>query len=217
MRGLDGEAGRAGGRPRVTGSAVEEPPSSAWSWHADWTVPLRRHAVPAAAGAALGVALLAWSIGPRPDLPAFAYLMVVGVALAVVDVHLRRLPDPLTLTSYPLGIALLGAAAPFTGDGGHRFTSALIGLAVLWVLFLVQWFIVPSAMGLGDVKLSGVLGLYLGWLGADAWLLGVLAMFLFGGLYSVALLVARRARLKSTIPFGPFMLAGALAGIVLYG
>ncbi|TDC73687.1 prepilin peptidase [Actinomadura sp. 7K507] len=142
--------------------------------------------------------------------------MVVGVALAVVDVQLRRLPDPLTLTSYPLGIALLMAAVPFTGDGGHRFVSALIGLAVLWVLFLVQWFIAPSALGFGDVKLSGVLGLYLGWLGADAWLLGVLAMFLFGGVYSAVMLAARRARLKSTIPFGPFMLAGALLAVLVF-
>jgi leader peptidase (prepilin peptidase) / N-methyltransferase len=200
----------------VTGPAIEEPSRPAWSWHADWTEPLRRDRVPVAVAAVLGVALLAWRLGPRPDLPAFAYLMVVGVALTAVDVRLRRLPDPLTLPSYGAGLVLLGAAAPFTPGGGDRLTAALTGLAALWALFAVQWFIVPSAMGFGDVKLSGVLGLYLGWLGPDAWVLGVLAMFLLGGLYSAVLLIVRRARFRSTIPFGPFMLAGTLTGVLLY-
>jgi leader peptidase (prepilin peptidase)/N-methyltransferase len=161
-------------------------------------------------------AVLVWRVGLRPELAAFLYLGLVGTALGFVDVALRRLPDPLTLTSYPIGVALLGAAAPFVEDGGGRYVAALVGLAVLWVLFAVQWFCLPNALGLGDVKLSGILGLYLGWFGADAWMLGVFAMFLLGGLYSIGLLVLRRVGRKASIPFGPFMLLGTFVGVVAY-
>ncbi|GAA1561483.1 hypothetical protein GCM10009678_50440 [Actinomadura kijaniata] len=187
-----------------------------WSWRADWTGPIRERPVPVAVGAVVVAALLVWRMGARPELAAFAYLAVVGAALAAVDVRLHRLPDPLTLPSYPVMLVLLGAAVPFTGNGGGRFVAALVGMAALWGLFFVQWLVVPRALGFGDVKLSGALGIGLGWLGRDAWVTGVFAMFLFGGVYSVALLVTRRADRRTAIPFGPFMLAGTLAGVLAH-
>jgi leader peptidase (prepilin peptidase)/N-methyltransferase len=72
-------------------------------------------------------------------------------------------------------------------------------------------------MGMGDVKLAGVLGLFLGWLGWDALAVGALAAFILGGLFGVALIVARRARSKTAIPFGPWMLVGAWIGILAGG
>ncbi|MEU5879593.1 A24 family peptidase [Spirillospora sp. NPDC047279] len=189
---------------------------TAWSPRADWTEPLRARPIGTAFGCAVMIALLTWRVGPHAALPAFLYLGVVGVALAVVDVALKRLPDPLTLPSYAIGAVLLAAAAPFTGDGGARLVHALIGMAALWALFAVQWFLLPSAIGLGDVKLAGVLGLYLGWLGADAWLLGVFATFVTGGLVAVALLVTRRAGRGSELPYGPFMLLGTLIAVLVH-
>jgi leader peptidase (prepilin peptidase)/N-methyltransferase len=197
-------------------ASAASPEESAWSWHADWTEPVRRHRVPVLLAGTVVLGLLAWRIGLRADLLAFAYLGCAGTVLGVVDISMRRLPDPLTLPSYPIGMALLGAAVPFTPDGGDRFVDALIGLGALWVLFAVQWFLVPRGFGLGDVKLSGVLGLYLGWLGYEAWVLGVFSTFLLGGVYALALLVLRRAGRRSTIPFGPFMLAGALVGTLVH-
>jgi leader peptidase (prepilin peptidase)/N-methyltransferase len=70
-------------------------------------------------------------------------------------------------------------------------------------------------MGFGDVKLAGLLGLYLGWLGWSPVWIGTLAGFLLGGLAGVALLVARRAHRRTAIPFGPSMLAGALLAVLL--
>jgi leader peptidase (prepilin peptidase) / N-methyltransferase len=188
----------------------------AWSWRADWTTPIRRHAVPVALAALAVETVVVLRLGLRPDLVAFVLLGLTGTLLGCVDVALKRLPDPLTLPSYPLGIGLLGAAAPFMSDGGERFVGALLGMAALWVLFAVQWFLLPKAMGFGDVKLSGVLGLHLGWLGMDAWMLGTFAMFIVGGLYAMALLVLRRAKRGESMPFGPFMLAGALIGILMH-
>ncbi|MBC6461011.1 prepilin peptidase [Actinomadura sp. HBU206391] len=183
----------------------------------DWLEPVSRRPLPVALVAAAVVAVLAVRIGLRPELAAFCYLGVVGAVLAFIDAALHRLPDPLTLPSYPIGAALLGIAVPFTDDGGTRYLHALAGLGALLLLFVVQWVITADAIGLGDVKLSGVLGLYLGWLGSSAWVMGVFAMFVLGGVYAVGLLVTRRATRKSAIPFGPFMLAGALAAVVSYG
>jgi leader peptidase (prepilin peptidase)/N-methyltransferase len=182
----------------------------------DWTEPVTGRPVPIALVTIAVLALLGWRIGLRPDLAAFVYLGVVGVLLAFIDVALKRLPDPLTLPSYAIGAALLGLAAPFTDQGGTRYVHALIGMAALWFLYALQWVIVPNQIGLGDVKLSGVLGLYLGWLGLPAWVVGVFGMFLLGGFYSVVLLVSGRATRKSSIPFGPFMLVGTLIAVFLF-
>jgi prepilin signal peptidase PulO-like enzyme (type II secretory pathway) len=157
---------------------------------------------------------LAWRLGGHAELPAYLYLAVVGSLLAFVDVAVKRLPDPYTLPSYLIGPALLGVAA-LVGGRPVRLGHALIGLAVLWALYAVQHLVAPGAIGWGDVKLSGVLGLYLGWLGAPAWWLGVLGGFVLGGLYAAGLLLTGRGSRKTEIPFGPFMLAGALAGILL--
>jgi leader peptidase (prepilin peptidase)/N-methyltransferase len=70
-------------------------------------------------------------------------------------------------------------------------------------------------MGFGDVKLAGVLGMYLGFLGWGHVFAGTFAAFIFGGLWSLGLLVARRGTLQSAIPFGPFMLAGTAAAMLL--
>jgi leader peptidase (prepilin peptidase)/N-methyltransferase len=68
-------------------------------------------------------------------------------------------------------------------------------------------------MGFGDVKLAGVLGLYLGWLGWGWLAIGAFAAFFLGGVFSIALLISRKARRESGIPFGPWMLAGAGVGV----
>lgn len=159
--------------------------------------------------------IMAVRFGPSPVLPAFCFLSAAGVALAFIDAAHRRLPDALTLLSYPVALLLLGAAALAGPDGGHRFLVALAGLAATWLLFLIQALIYPAGIGWGDVKLSGVLGLYLGWLGVRALVAGVFLGYLLAALVGLALLTMGRATRKSQIPFGPFMLAGTLLAIVL--
>jgi prepilin signal peptidase PulO-like enzyme (type II secretory pathway) len=178
--------------------------------------PVVRRPVPVAAVTAATLALLCLRVGFGPDLPAYLYLGAVGVVLGFIDAAIRRLPDPLTLPSYVVGAALLAVAVPFTDDGGVRFLNALTGMGGLLLLYAVQWFIWRSQIGLGDVKLAGVLGLYLGWLGLDAVVLGVFAIHVLGGLYALALVASRRAGRTSTMPFGPFMLAGTLIAVLVY-
>lgn len=163
---------------------------------------------------AVAFGVLAWRFHGHSELPAYLYLAAVGVPLAFIDVAVKRLPDPFTLPSYLVGLVLLGVAA-FLGGHPVRLGHAAIGLAALWTLYAAQHLVAPGAIGWGDVKLAGVLGLYLGWLGASAWWLGTLAGFVLGGVYATGVLITRRGSRKSEIPFGPFMLAGALAGVLL--
>lgn len=177
-------------------------------------VPRRRRIMMGLVTAALFGAL-GWRVGLEPVLPALLYLAAVGTLLGFIDVEVKRLPDRFTLPSYGIAAALLAAAAPFTDDGLRRFEHALIGMAVLFVLYVVQVLVAPSGIGMGDVKLSGVLGLYLGWFGQDAWVLGLLATYLLGGLVAVGIMVVRRTR-KGEFPFGPYMLVGALVAVLSF-
>jgi leader peptidase (prepilin peptidase)/N-methyltransferase len=155
--------------------------------------------------------------GPDPLLPALVYLAVITVALSWIDAVHQRLPDVLTLPSYPAGLILLGSAAPFEPAGGRHFVHALIGMAACWLFFVLQAFIYPAGLGWGDVKLSGVLGLYLGWLGAAAVAAGLIGSFVLAALAGLGLIAAGRATRKSQLPFGPFMLASAIAVIAASG
>ncbi|GAA1782438.1 A24 family peptidase [Actinomadura chokoriensis] len=157
--------------------------------------------------------VLGWRVGAEPVLPALLYLAAVGTLLGFIDVEVKRLPDRFTLPSYGLAAALLAAGAPFTDDGLRRFEHALIGMAALFALYFLQAFLVPSGIGMGDVKLSGVLGLCLGWFGLDAWVLGLLATYLLGGLAAVGIMIVRRTR-KGEFPFSPYMLAGTLIAVL---
>lgn len=165
-------------------------------------------------GTATAFALVALRFGASWELPAFLYLAAVSIALALIDIDVRRLPNAIVYPSYPVGVALLTLAAAGTGDWGALGRAAL-GAVALFVFYVVLVVVHPRGMGMGDVKLSGVLGLHLGWLGWSAVVVGGFLGFLVGGLYGVALLASRRAGRRSMIPFGPFMLVGAWLAVVV--
>lgn len=162
-------------------------------------------------------ALTAWFTGASWVLPALLYLAAISVALALIDIDTKRLPDAIVLPSYPVALALLALASwnPGGASDWPALLRAVIGGAILYGVYLVTMLAYPPGMGFGDVKLAGVLGLYLGWFGWGTLVIGWFAAFVVGGLFSIALLVAGRAGRKSGIPFGPWMLLGAVVGIVV--
>lgn len=159
-------------------------------------------------------ASLAWALADQPwAIPAYLWVGGVGVALAAIDLDTHRLPDALTLPSYAVvgGLLLLPAVAD---DQWSAYLRAwLAALAMAGFYFLLA-FLKPGAMGMGDVKLAGVLGLVLGWLGWGVVLFGGFLGFLLGGVLGIALMVAGKAGRKSKIPFGPFMVAGAFIAVL---
>ncbi|WP_168626191.1 A24 family peptidase [Cryobacterium sp. BB307] len=145
-------------------------------------------------------------------LAAFLYLAAVSIALTAIDLETSLLPNVIVLPSYVVAAVLLTAAALIVGDPARLLTAAAGG-AILFVAYLLMALLYPGGMGLGDVKLAGVLGIYLGWLGWEELAVGSFAAFLLGGLFSVILVVVRRAGRRTAIPFGPWMLVGAWVGI----
>ncbi len=145
-------------------------------------------------------------------LVAFLYLAAISVALTAIDLDVQRLPDRIVLPSYGVGIALFAVAALVGGDW-VAFARGLAGAGILFGFFLLLALIKPGGMGLGDVKLAGVLGLFLGQLGWSQLVVGVGGAFLLGGIFGVALIIVRRAQGRTAIPFGPWMFAGAWLAI----
>lgn len=173
----------------------------------------------AASAAVLGVltgvlaALAAWRFGLVWELPAYLYLAVVSVPLAVIDLRTFRLPNVLTLSAYPIVAGLLLLPAAFADGWGDYLRAVLAGAAVL-ALFVVLHLINPSGMGLGDVKLAGPMGALLGWLSWQVVMVGVVVGFALAAVVGIAMILARRADRRSALPFGPFMLAGAWVAIL---
>ncbi len=143
---------------------------------------------------------------------AFLYLAAISVVLSLIDLDTRTLPNRIVLPSYLVAAVLLGAAAVVDGRWAALATAGIGGGALL-ALYAILAFIRRGGMGLGDVKLAGVLGLFLGWLGWDVLIVGAFAAFVLGGIFGVVQLARRRATRTSAIPFGPWMLLGAWVGV----
>ncbi len=164
------------------------------------------------AGTAVLFAAMGWWLGASWELPAFLYLAAIGVCLSLIDLDTRRLPNSIVLPSYLVAFALLAVPAAVDGrwpDLGRSIVGGLIAFGLYFILAMVY----PAGMGFGDVKLAGVLGLYLGWVGWAALAVGVFSAFVIGAVVGIGLMAAHRGGRKTAIPFGPFMFLGALVGL----
>jgi leader peptidase (prepilin peptidase)/N-methyltransferase len=176
----------------------------------------RYPAVELLTGVLFGV--MAWRIGWHVALLGFLFLVAIGVALALIDIDVMRLPNSLVFPGYVVGLAALAGDAAVRGSW-WQFERALIGMVALYAFFyatmvLGEILLRKKAMGFGDVKLSGVLGLFLAWMSWGALFVGAFAGFLVGGVVGMALIVSGRGSRAQRIPYGPYMLGGALIGIL---
>lgn len=145
-------------------------------------------------------------------IPAYLFLTALGVALAMIDLDVHRLPNVLVLPGYPVSFVLLALATLASGDW-FALVRGLLGGLGLFAFYLLLAIVVPRGMGFGDVKLAGLLGLNLAWLGWGSLGVGAFAAFLIGGVWGILLIAARRAGRRTGIPFGPSMILGAALGI----
>lgn len=146
------------------------------------------------------------------DAVAFMPFFAALVVLSLIDLEHKLIPNKILYPFIVVGILLLAIAA-LTGPGFGAFLRAALAGLISFAIFNVIHFISPSGMGYGDVRLSGYIGLYLGYLRPYHWehvYGGFLLGFLLGSVIGVLLITFGKAGRKTAVPFGPFLAAGAI-------
>ena len=146
------------------------------------------------------------------ELPAFLVLAATLIAVAFIDLEHYIVPNRILNAALFLGVPLLVLAAA-ADDRWSDFRGALIGGVLGLALLLAIHLVNPRGMGMGDVKLAGVEGLYLGFLGLRHVLFGLFLGFLLGSVGGILLIATRIRSRRDHIPFAPFLAAGALLAV----
>jgi leader peptidase (prepilin peptidase)/N-methyltransferase len=194
----EGEVPEPEPEPKVPYAEIAAGPGLAW----------RAALASLVSGAAIGAV-----IGLEWPLLYLVPLVPVGVALAVVDWRTRLLPTKVIAPTYVGLVAVVLLVTAVTGDLDDLERAGL-GWLLAGGLYFLLWLIYPRGMGYGDVRLSGVLGIALGHLGWSELVVGIYGGFLLGGILGGVLAALSRVDRKG-YPFGPFMLLGALVGVVV--
>ena len=163
----------------------------------------------ACAGLFAGVAA---RFGYSWDLPAFLVLFAGLLALSCIDVERLILPKKIVYPLTALVAALLLLAAGATGKW-HDFIIGVICAAGWFAVFFAMNLISPRLLGFGDVRLSLVLGLSLGWLGVGYVLLGFFAANVIGAVIGIALIATKRIDRSNRIPYGVFLALGCALAV----
>jgi len=161
-------------------------------------------------------AVLTWRFGVTWVLPAYLFLAAGGVLLGVIDLQHQRLPNVI-VAPFAVGSVLLLTLAAFGSGAWESLVRAVVGGVALFVVYLILALISPTSLGMGDVKLAGVLGLFLGYLSWPTLVYGATGAFVISALIGIAILVTRRGNRRTQLPFGPSMLLAALVAIVATG
>ena len=143
------------------------------------------------------------------QLLAFLPLLWVLVALSLIDLEHKILPNKIVYPSVLVGVPILAITAAM-GPGLDAWVRALLGGVAGAGGFLIVALVSPAGLGMGDVKLAGLIGLFLGYLGWGRLVIAFFAAFAIGAVVGIALMVAGKAGRKTAIPFGPFMALGAI-------
>ena len=159
-------------------------------------------------------AALAWKFAESWALPAYLVFGAVAVALAFIDFDTHTLPNVIVLPTYPVILVLLALSCMIEGDW-WALIRAMIAGAALWGFYFILAVAWPGGMGFGDVKLAGVVGMLLGWVGWGAVVVGGFGAFVLGGIASAVLMATGRVGRKDGVPFGPWLLLGGCLGIFL--
>ena len=161
--------------------------------------------------AALFVALatkfhLSWELG------AFCTLAAGLVGLSWIDLRTRRLPRQITYVTAAIGLPLLCVAALVRHEPRRiwmMFLGAAIELAFMGLVYVLS----RGGMGDGDVRLSPLLGAYLGWLNPGLVAPGLFLGFSAGAVVGVLVMIAGAGGRKTAVPFGPFLAFGTIAAV----
>lgn len=171
--------------------------------HCGVKIPLTYPLLEAGLAAVFVAALLVFEDDPEQIALTCAFACIL-FTITITDLEHRIIPNKVLIAGLIIGA---GIAIP-TDDGSMLVERAIAGAAAFGILFIVA--IVSRGMGMGDVKLAGVMGLYLGKAIAPSLLIG----FLIGAIYGLFLIARQgKAARKQKVPFGPFLALGGLIGI----
>lgn len=151
-------------------------------------------------------------------LPAFLIFASVLVAQTWIDIREQRLPRAITYAGLLLGGVALAVAAVVI-DEPERIWMAVLGaaiaLAIIGGIYLASnaYYGKDVAFGYGDVILSPLLGMYLGWLNPGIVAPGLFFGFILGTVGAIPAMVAKKATAKTQLPFGPFLALGAVVAV----
>ena len=151
---------------------------------------------------------LSWELG------AFCALASGLVALSWIDLKTKRLPRAIIYVTATIGVPLLFVAAVVRHEPRRMWMMVLgagIALTVMSIIYIAS----RGGMGDGDVRLSPLLGAYLGWLNPGLVGVGLFLGFLFGAFVGILMMVAGRGGRKTAVPFGPFLAAGTIVAVWL--
>lgn len=155
----------------------------------------------------------AWRLGSHAELAAYCAFFAFMVVLSGIDIDHHLLPSRVIYPAAGSALALLAVASGVDHDW-HRYEDAVAAGAIgFGVLFLIH-LIAPRGMGFGDVRLAGLIGLNVGWLGLAHVAVALFAGFFLGAVVGVGMMAVGRASRKSRIPFGPFLAAGGVVAVL---
>jgi leader peptidase (prepilin peptidase) / N-methyltransferase len=152
---------------------------------------------------------MAVRFGPDIAVVPYCLLAAVGVAVSAIDVEHMIVPRRIIYVAWAGAAPMLAVASGLDADPG-RMLDALVGAAGAFAFFAAVHLVSPRGMGFGDVRLAGLLGLYLGWLGLAQVVVGFFLAFLLGSVVGVWLVAAGRKGRQSRLCFAPFLVAGAI-------
>jgi len=155
---------------------------------------------------ALVAMALWWRYGPSWALWPAGLMALFLLLVAAIDIDRRLVLNEMLVVA--AGLALLNAAAHGWGALGRALLGGLLALGLFSLLALLQ----RGALGSGDVKLAGVLGLAFGYpVALRALILGVIV----GGVVAAILLLTRRVNRRTMIPYAPFLAAGGILVLLI--
>lgn len=163
--------------------------------------------------AALFVAM-AFRFGASWATVAYCVLCAGLLALTWIDLRTMRLPREITYTTLAIGAPLLVIAA-LVEDEPRRIVTMLAGAAIALAFMALVYAASRGGLGDGDVRLSPLLGAYLGWIGLAHVPVGLFLGFLFGAVVGVAAMAVGGAGRRTAIPFGPFLAAGTVVAVLV--
>ncbi len=144
---------------------------------------------------------------------AFCVLISGLVVLTFIDLRIHRLPREVTYVVMAIGAVLLSVAA-IVDDQPQRIYMAALGAVISVSVMSVLYLLSRGGLGDGDVRMSPLLGMYLGWLNPGLAFVGLLYGFILAALVSAMLMICGRANRRTAIAFGPFLALGTLAAIL---